>query len=145
MSAILPKADRKFFLSWLLCFIAMYGASYLWHGVVLNDFLKISYPQDVFLIIAGIVYFIIALVITILTYALKKIKDSFRYGIAVGAASGIFIYAVAFLLGISFNAVIDVKIIAFDLAWQTFEQGFGGLVCGWTYRMMFMREKRLVN
>jgi hypothetical protein len=145
MNNVLPKPDLKFFLSWLLCFVAMYGISYVWHGVVLNDFLKISYPKDVFMIVAGVVYFIIALVITILTYALKKIKDSFKYGIAVGAASGIFIYAVAFLLGISFNAVIDVKMIAFDLGWQTFEQGFGGLICGWTYRIMYAREKRLVN
>ena len=123
----------------------MYGVSYVWHGMVLNDFLKISYPKDVFLIIAAGVYFGIALMITILTYALKKIKDSFRYGIAVGAGLGIFIYAIAFLLGISFNAVVDPKMIAFDLAWQTFEQGFGGLLCGYTYRTLYLREKRFAG
>ncbi|MEX2597935.1 MAG: hypothetical protein WEC59_13500 [Salibacteraceae bacterium] len=121
----------------------MYGLSYVWHGIVLNDFLKISYPKDVFLVISAIVYFVIAFAITLLTYVLKKIKDSFKYGIAIGAAAGVFIYAIAFLLGVSFNATIDLKMIAFDLGWQTFEQGFGGLICGWTYRVMYLREKRL--
>ncbi len=121
----------------------MYGLSYVWHGIVLNDFLKLSYPKDLFLIIAGLVYFGIALGMTILTYMLKKIKDSFKYGIAIGGIVGIFIYAIAFLLGISFNAEVDLQHILFDLGWQTFEQGFGGLMCGWIYRSLYIREKRL--
>jgi hypothetical protein len=143
MNPLLPKPDKKFFFSWMACFLAMYGISYVWHGMVLNDFMKISYPKDAFLILAGAVYFIIALVITVLTFALKKIKDSFRYGIAVGAAVGIFIYAVAFLLGVSFNAIIDWKMITFDLAWQITEQAFGGLICGWVYRIMYIQEKHM--
>mgnify|MGYP006923615152 FL=1 len=123
----------------------MYGLSYTWHEVVLNDFIKISYPKDVFLLIAGLIYFVIALLITILTYMFKKIKDSFRYGAFIGAGAGILIYGIAFLFGISFNAVIDPKLIAFDLAWQTFEQGFGGLICGWVYRSLYAREKHLSN
>ena len=122
--------------------MAMYGLSYLWHGVVLNDFLKISYPKDIFLIVAAVVYFGIALFITVLSYMMKRLKDSFKYSIAIGAAVGVFMYAIAFLLGISFNAVIDPKLILFDLSWQTFEQAFGGLICGWTYRSLYMREKR---
>ena len=80
MNNILPHPDRKFFISWLVCFIVMYGLSYTWHGIVLNDFIKISYPKDVFLLISGLIYFVIALLITVLTYMFKKIKDSFKYG-----------------------------------------------------------------
>jgi hypothetical protein len=145
MNNILPHPDRKFFISWLVCFVVMYGLSYAWHGIVLNDFIKISYPKDVFLLIAGLVYFVIALLITVLTYMFKRIKDSFKYGAFIGAGAGILIYSIAFLFGISFNAVIDPKLIAFDLAWQTFEQGFGGLVCAWVYRSMYQGEKRLSN
>lgn len=142
MNGILPRSDRKFFMSWLACFVVMYGLSYTWHGVVLNDFLKISYPKDIFLIVSGVVYFGVALFITILTYVLKRIKDSFKYGILVGGLTGIFIYAIAFLLGISFNAVVEPKLVLFDLTWQAFEQGFGGLICGWIYRTLYVREKR---
>ena len=116
MNNILPHPDRKFFISWLVCFIVMYGLSYTWHGIVLNDFIKISYPKDVFLLISGLIYFVIALIITVLTYMFKKIKDSFKYGAFIGAGAGILIYGIAFLFGISFNAVIDPKLIAFDLA-----------------------------
>ena len=109
---------------------------------MLNDFLKISYPKDVFLLVAGVVYFVIAFIITIATFALKKIKDSFKYGILVGAAAGMLIYAIAFLLGISFNAVVDIKLVILDFSWQIFEQGMGGLACGWVYRFLYHSEKR---
>lgn len=142
MNNIVPKADLKFFVSWLVCSLAMFGLSYAWHGMVLNDLIRISYPVDIFLAILSVVYLGIGLFITVLTYALKKIKDSFKYGIAVGAAAGVFIYAVAFILGVSFYTAVDFKMILFDLGWQTFEQAFGGLLCGWTYRFMYIQEKR---
>lgn len=141
MQQIVPKIDTKFFISWLACAVAMFGVSYVWHGIVLNDLMRISYPLDIFLTIAGLVYLGIGFIITVLTYVLKKIKDSFKYGMAVGAALGVFIYAIAFLLGISFYTVVDFKMIAFDLGWQVFEQAFGGLVCGWFYRFLYVREK----
>jgi uncharacterized membrane protein len=142
MSSIIPKPDLKFFISWISCSIGMFGMSYLWHGVFLNDFIKISYPVDVFLTIAALVYLGIGLCITILTYVGKKVKDSFKYGMLVGAIAGVFIYAIAFLLGISFYTQVDMKIIVFDLSWQVFEQAFGGLVCGWFYRFLYVREKQ---
>lgn len=144
MSKITPKADKKFFISWLSSSVSMFLLSYVWHGMVLNDLVSISYPKDIFLIVSALVYLGIGLVITIFTYMLKKIKDSFKYGIAAGALIGMFIYAIAFVLGISFYAVIDVKAIAFDLGWQVFEQAFGGLVCGWFYRFLYRRSKRIM-
>jgi hypothetical protein len=121
----------------------MYGLSYIWHGMVLNDFLKLSYPKDLFLSLAAVVYFGVALFITVLTYMLKRIKDSFKWGIAIGASVGIFMYAIALLLGLSFNTQIDLTHLAVDVAWQTFEQGMGGLMCGWIYRTLYLKEKRL--
>lgn len=139
----LPKADLKFFVSWLVCSIAMFGLSYAWHGMVLNDFVRISYPKDVFLLLISVIYLGVGFVITILTYVLKRAKNSFKYGIVVGAVFGVGLYLIAFVLGISFNAIVSLKMIAFDLGWQVFEQSFGGLVCGWTYRFLYHREKRL--
>lgn len=143
MKGGIPTPGIKFFASWIACSMSMFLLSYLWHGVVLNDFIKLSYPVDVFLVISSLVYLGIGFVITVLTYILKHLKDSFKYGIAVGAAVGISLYAVAFVMGLSFNAAVDMKMIAFDLSWQVFEQGVGGVMCGWVYRMMYVREKRL--
>jgi hypothetical protein len=145
MNQIIPKPDLKFFISWLACSASMFLASYVWHGFVLNDFLKILYSLDVFLIISVLVYMGIGLFITILTFVGKKVKDSFRYGMLVGAIAGVFIYAVAFVFGISFYTIIDLKYIALDLGWQAFEQSFGGLVCGWFYRVQYLRERRLLH
>jgi len=80
MNQIIPKPDLKFFISWLACSASMFLLSYGWHGFILNDFLKISYPLDIFLIISVLVYLGIGLFITTLTYVGKKIKDSFKYG-----------------------------------------------------------------
>ncbi|GAB5538555.1 MAG: hypothetical protein Salg2KO_06580 [Salibacteraceae bacterium] len=144
MREISLKIDYKFFVSWLVCTFSMFGLSYAWHGLVLNDFMRISYPLDLFLVIAAFVYLAIGLGITTLTYIGKRIKNSFRYGILVGGIAGALIYAVAFLLGLSFYTVIDFKIIAFDFGWQCLEQGVGGLVCGWVYRFLYQRSKRII-
>lgn len=143
MNRIAPRADLKFFVSWLACSVAMFMLSYFWHGEVLNDLERVSYPKDIFLAITALVYLGIGLAITVLTYVLKRIKDSFKYGIAIGAIAGVFIYAIAFVLGISFYPIMSFKAIIFDLSWQTFEQAFGGLVCGWFYRFLYRYEKRL--
>ena len=76
--------------------------SYLWHGVFLNDFIKISYPVDVFLTIAALVYLGIGLCITILTYVGKKVKDSFKYGMLVGAIAGVLSTPSLFCLELAF-------------------------------------------
>ena len=119
--------DLKFFYSWIACSLSMFLLSYLWHAQILNDFLKIPYPIDVFLFISTIVYLGIGLLITALTYMGKKIKNSFKYGILVGGIMGISIYAITFVFGISFSAVIDLKYIAVDAGYQA----VGGLICGW--------------
>ena len=72
----------------------------------------------------------------------KKIKNSFKYGILVGGIMGISIYAITFVFGISFSAVIDLKHIAVDAGWQAFEQAVGGLICGWVYRALYLNAKR---
>lgn len=144
MGEILPKPDFKFFISWIITSVSMFSLSYVWHGIVLNDFLRISYPKDLFLLVSALVYLGVGLAITILTYALKKIKSSFKYGILVGALMGLFIYAIAFILGVSFYSVVDLKMIAFDAGWQIIEQGAGGLICALVYRMMSRREKSMI-
>ena len=121
----------------------MFVLSFIWHGQILNDLKLISIPLQTYLVISAVVYTGIGLIVTVLTYLGKRIKDSFRYGVVAGAAVGVFIYAIAFVFGISFYAGFDLKVVLFDVAWQSFEQGVGGLICGWVYRTMYIREKRM--
>lgn len=121
----------------------MFVLSFIWHGQILNDLKLISVSLQTYLMISAVVYVGIGLIITSLTYLGKRIKDSFRYGVVAGAAVGLFIYAIAFVFGISFYAGFDLKVVLFDATWQAVEQGLGGLICGWIYRTMYVREKRM--
>ena len=144
MTSIAPKADIKFFVSWIVCSSVMFTMSYFWHGVILNDFLHLNQPKDVFLALSSVIYLAIGLLITALTYVLKRIKNSFKYGLAAGALVGVFIYMITFVFGVSFNDQFDMKMVLIDLGWQVLEQSAGGLWCGWVYRFMYIRESRQV-
>lgn len=141
VQTLLPKFDRKFFYSWISCSTLMFLAFYAWHGLMLSDFVRLHIPLAAFLSIASVVYLFVGLVVTVLTYVLKRIKDSFKYGIAVGAAIGVLLYAAAFVVGIGFTQQPKLHIVLFDLGWQVAEQSLGGLVCGWVYRIMWMAER----
>ncbi|MDA0713864.1 MAG: hypothetical protein O3B83_01240, partial [Bacteroidetes bacterium] len=51
---------------WGLSTLIMFGLSYLWHGVLLNDYVNIKYPLWLHLMLAGVVYLVIAFVLTYL-------------------------------------------------------------------------------
>src|SRR5687768_11411061 len=52
--------NKRFFISWIGSSVVMFALSYLWHGILLNDFkiLANTFPLSVFLTFAGIVYLI---------------------------------------------------------------------------------------
>lgn len=119
-----------FFLAWILTFVFLYGLSYTWHGVILNDLSRVTYPTNVFLLMVGAVYFCISFVITFLAQVLPFEKKMHIKGLMVGAPLGLFIYLIAFVFGISFYSNPTLVHVLFDLAWQTFEGAIGGIVSG---------------
>ena len=127
----LPKLDKGFFLSWILTFVFLYGISYLWHGVLLNDLSRVTYSIDFFLFLVGIVYFVISFVLTFLIHFLEQFgKNKVRRGLMIGMPMGIFIYLITFVFGISFYSNPTLNHILFDLSWQVIEQAIGGVVAG---------------
>ncbi len=137
------KTSVSFYLSWIVSSLAMFCLSYAWHGLLLNDLLKINYPLDVFLLVSGLVYLGIGLIITLVTFFAPRIKDSFKYGIAAGGAIGIFVYAIAFVVGISFYPKLSLTMVAIDVSWQCLEQGIGGLTSGLIYRISYRKSRAL--
>lgn len=133
----------RFFISWIVSGIAMFALSYLWHGVILNDFERLTYPQATFLTLAALVYLGISLALTALNAFLEINRTPIFKGIFIGLILGFFIYLVTFVLGISFNSTPKFAYIALDAAWQMFEQGLGGLACGLVFDYFLMREKML--
>jgi hypothetical protein len=129
-------------ISWLLTFASMYLVSYLWHGVLLNDLSRISYPLHLFLFLVAIIYFGISLAIVALTYLLPHISNIVLRGWLIGLCIGVFIYLIAFAFGVSFYTNPTLKHILFDLSWQVVEGSFGGLVAAWTLKI-FVDLKRV--
>ncbi|MCC7302894.1 MAG: hypothetical protein IT233_09640 [Bacteroidia bacterium] len=123
---------RRFFISWLASSLLMFGLSYIWHGVITTDLQKISYPLQIFLISAGIVYFVLGFLLTRIyqskTLSRYFIKQPFIKGIVTGSALGFVLFLITLVLGISFNQSLNLEFFLIDLGWQMIEQMTGGLV-----------------
>lgn len=141
ISALLPKANSKFFISWIASSCVMFTMFCFWHGMVLNDFMRIAQPEVLFYAGTTIVYLSLGYIITTLTYALKKIKHSFKYGLIIGASMGLAIYVLIWAIGFSFYPNTNLTMAALDFGWQIAEQAAGGLICGWVYRFMYTLDR----
>lgn len=136
-------SKTRFFLSWILSAVVMFSLSYLWHGVILNDFERLTYPRVTFLSLAALVYLGIGLSLAALNSLIVINKKSIFKGIITGVILGFFIYLITFVLGISFNSTPKFAYLALDAGWQIFEQGMGGLLCGIVFDYFMIREKIL--
>ncbi|MES2836986.1 MAG: hypothetical protein V4667_05650 [Bacteroidota bacterium] len=132
--------SKRFFVGWIVSAIVMFSLSYVWHGVILTDFQRISYPFSVFLIIAILVYLIIGFAIS--TAMVKINSERFKRkpiqrALIYSSALGVFLYLVAMVVGVSFMKNVSVPFILIDLSWQIIEQSFGGLVIGLAYYFIY--------
>ncbi len=127
----------SFIFSWLSSAGLMFGLSYLWHGVILNDLVGLPVPLAYYLTLLSIVYLVVAFVLTFI-FNYTSIGEGFTYkGMCIGGALGFFIYLIAFTLGVSFSTNM-VEHIVVDFLWQMIEQGVGG---GWV-GLIFLFAKR---
>jgi hypothetical protein len=133
--------NKKFFISWIVSSIYMYGISFVWHGIILNDLARLTYPKNLFLLLAAIAYmgFGFALAVAINYININKTKIS--RGLIFGIPLGVFVYLIAFVFGISFNSRPNMMHVAMDLTWQVIEQGTGGLVAGLVFRLVQIQER----
>lgn len=117
----------------LICAAVMLGLSYLWHGVLLNDYVDLRIPLPMYFGLASIVYLIIAFVLHLL-HRNFQMREMRAKGMLVGACLGFFIYLIAFVLGVSFSQSSTTH-IAVDFVWQMIEQGIGGGLLGLLYSL----------
>ncbi len=136
---------------WLASSVVMYGLSYVWHGVALRDLEELHIPIALYMSLAGLVYLVIGLGMTILVhkaveYEWISLKRAFPLmSILCGAAVGFFVYLLLFVLGVSFTKNVAMHVVA-DALWQMIEQGLGGLVVSlgiiYDMRQHFLEEER---
>lgn len=127
-------------LGWIFSSIAMFALSYLWHGVILNDYKLISYPIGIYLVSAGVVYLVIGFLLNrifIAEFIDRFSEKALPRGLLTGVGLGVIVYMVALVVGVTFTKGLDVKYMALDVMWQAFEQCVGGLVVGLVYMLVF--------
>ncbi len=120
--------NGRFYIGWLLSAALMYLAFYLFHGIITNDLVRLTLPKSVFLSVAGFVYLMVGFGMSVAfksTTLKKNIKAPFKRSLLIGVLSALFLYAVAFVVGISFSYQITLVNAAFDIGWQLIEQVLG--------------------
>jgi hypothetical protein len=125
---------KRFLLSWICASLIMYGLFYAWHGLFLTDFSRLSYPKEIFLTIAALVYLMIGF-ISAKAIDVQKLNKYFKHkpllkGAVSGAILGFVLFALTAVLGVSFSTGSVVENLLLDLFWQVLEQTIGGLAVG---------------
>lgn len=122
----------RFFVSWILSSITMFGASYLWHGVFLTDFSRIDYPFGIFLTVACFVYLLFGFIITkSFSFILfHKISQKTLRGFVIGSIVGLSVFCITLVAGVSFSYQLTLENLLLDFSWQIIEQSLGGVVVG---------------
>lgn len=133
--------NKKFFISWLVSSVYMYAVSYVWHGIVLNDLERLTYPKNMFLLLAAMVYLGLGLALTLAIHYIHINKPKVFRGLFFGVAIGGFVYLIAFVFGISFHTQPKILHVAMDLTWQIIEQATGGLISAWVFRLVQIQER----
>ncbi|MFT4660523.1 MAG: hypothetical protein ACI8XB_000791 [Patiriisocius sp.] len=132
---------KEFLLVWMISSLTMLGMSYVWHGIILNDYRFIKLPFISFILLQGIVYAVIGFVLTFV-YHYTNINRKVKYkGFMMGAVLGFFIYLIAYVLGISFKTGEFNYVIVVDFLWQMGEQALGGGVVGFAFVVLERVEK----
>lgn len=121
----------------------MFGASMMWHGVLLNDLKFISIPLALFILLAVLTYIVVGFALTfIYTYLSMGIGLKLK-GSLMGVTLGFFIYLIAFVFGVSFQDGNSNHVVV-DFIWQMMEQGIGGTVIGVVY-MLAKRHDQVLD
>jgi hypothetical protein len=131
---------KRFFVAWGFSVLVMMVLSFLWHGVILNDFIHVPQPYALFYGLAVLAYILIGFVLTfVFTYLSMGIGIKMKGGL-MGLALGFFIYLIAFVFGVSFKGSGTEHVVV-DFVWQMIEQGIGGGVVGFVYEMAKRRDQ----
>jgi len=134
----------RFYVGWLLSAILMYVAFYIFHGVITNDIIKLTIPKTLFLSVAAIVYLVVGFGMSLLfrSESLKKsISGPYKRSLLIGVLTALFMYGVAFTVGISFSFSVTMLNLLVDVGWQLVEQGIGAFTIAIASTLFYHEEQ----
>ncbi|MES2680617.1 MAG: hypothetical protein V4635_12055 [Bacteroidota bacterium] len=108
----------------------MFILFYLWHGLFLNDFQRLSFPLSWFVTFAAITYLLFGAGIYVLyeSSLMKKIKNFLIRGIICGLIGGFSLFMIATIVNISLTRHLSAQHLMVDCIWQMTEQIVGAMV-----------------
>lgn len=125
------KFGLRFFVSWFTSALVMFLLFYLWHGVFLNDFRRLSFPLSWFVTFAALTYLLFGAGIYVLyesSLMRKLIKSIFLRGIVCGIIAGFSLFMIATIINISLTRHLRPEHLIVDCIWQMTEQILGAMV-----------------
>ncbi|MDF2436424.1 MAG: hypothetical protein K0Q95_800 [Bacteroidota bacterium] len=133
--------NKRFFISCVASSLVMFLLSYVWHGLVLTDFSRLSYSKHLFLFFAALVYIMIGFVVS-KAIDIKILEKNFKRkpivrGLISGAMCGVAFFLVATVVGVSFSTGSKLENMLLDVTWQTIEQSIGGVVVGLVHLFVY--------
>jgi hypothetical protein len=140
--------NSRFYFGWLLSAVLMYLAFYVFHGVITNDILKLSIPKTLFLSVAAVVYLIVAFGMSLLfksTSLKKNIRNPYKRSLLVGILTALFMYGVAFTVGISFSFNVTMLNLLVDVSWQLIEQSIVAFFISFANIIFYREEDQHAN
>jgi hypothetical protein len=108
----------------------MFALFFYWHGVFLNDFIRIQFPISWFIVFAAITYLILGFGMSVLldSRLFFKIHSFWIKTLLTGLVSGLCLFMAATVVHISLTKDLSANHMLIDLSWQIFEQTMGGLL-----------------
>ncbi len=123
------KLGIRFYISWILSAMGMFILFYLWHGVFLNDFKRLTFPLSWFVTFAAFTYLILGAGMFLLFEAqiMKRIYNFFFRALLCGLIAGISLFMIVTVLNFSLTTTLSVQHLMVDCIWQICEQTGGAL------------------
>ena len=134
----------RFYTGWLLSAILMYVAFYIFHGVLTNDIIKLTLPKTLFFSVAAIVYLVVGFGMSLLfnsTSLKKNIHGPYKRSLLIGILTALFMYGVAFTVGISFSFSVSMLNFLVDICWQLVEQSIGAFFIALANTLFYHEEQ----
>ena len=133
--------SKRFIISCIASSLVMFLLSYVWHGILLTDFSRLTYSKHLFLFFAAVVYIILGFVVSMAVDS-KVLDKHFKRrpvirGAISGAVCGVALFMIATVIGISFSTGSKLENMLLDITWQVIEQTLGGIVAGLTHVFVY--------
>jgi len=114
----------------------MFLASYIWHGVVLNDLSELGSDRTPYLLLSALGYVLLGVLLTFLgryliqAGVIEKNAPPITHAALMGLVAGIMLGVAVHAMALPARGRFDSLHMLVDMAWQVAEQGVGGALAG---------------